>query len=37
MTTPPHLGTVNLPPLANSRNEVLWPVLMDLAGALPKP
>lgn len=37
MTSQPHLGTVRLPPLANSRDEVLWPVVMDLAAELPKP
>ncbi|GAB3441761.1 nucleotidyl transferase AbiEii/AbiGii toxin family protein [Actinophytocola sediminis] len=37
MSTTPHLGSVRLPPLANNRDEVLWPVLMDLAAELPKP
>lgn len=37
MTPQPHLGTVRLPPLANNRDEVLWPVVMDLAAELPKP
>jgi Nucleotidyl transferase AbiEii toxin, Type IV TA system len=37
MTSQPHLGTVRLPPLANNRDGVLWPVVMDLAAELPKP
>lgn len=36
-TQPPNLGVVSLPPLANDRDKVLWPVLMELADELPKP
>ncbi|MGB3442369.1 MAG: hypothetical protein WBA97_26815 [Actinophytocola sp.] len=37
MTALPHLGTVQLPRLAAGRDEVLWPAMLDLAAALPRP
>lgn len=37
MTDRPHLGTVQLPRLAGGRDKVLWPAMLDLAGALPQP
>jgi hypothetical protein len=37
MTTQPHLGAVQLPPLVANRDEVLWPAMLDLAAGLPRP